>query len=96
MASTTFDTLTTARMLKAAGFESDKAEAIADAMRQAVTEGVAGKADIADVKADIADVKSALVAGQAKLAALQWIVGIQFALVLAIAAKLFGFFGAGQ
>ena len=96
MASTMFDTLTTARLLKAAGFESDKVEAIGDAMRQAVTEGVAGKADIADVKADIADVKSALVAGQAKLAALQWIVGIQCALVLAIAAKLFGFFGAGQ
>lgn len=89
MASTTFDTLTTARMLKAAGFESDKAEAIADAMRSAVTEGVATKADITDVKATI-------VAIQAKLAALQWIVGIQFALVLAIAAKLFGFFEAGQ
>lgn len=89
MASVTFDTLTTARMLKAAGFESDKAEAIADAMRSAVTEGVATKADITDVKATI-------VAIQAKLAALQWIVGIQFALVLAIAAKLFGFFGAGQ
>lgn len=89
MASVTFDTLTTARMLKAAGFESDKAEAIADAMRSAVTEGVATKADITDVKATI-------VAILAKLAALQWIVGIQFALVLAIAAKLFGFFGAGQ
>lgn len=88
MASVTFDTLTTARMLKAAGFESDKAEAIADAMRSAVTEGVATKADITDVKATI-------VAIQAKLAALQWIVGIQFALVLAIAAKLFGFFEAG-
>ena len=89
MASTTFDTLTTARLLKAAGFESDKAEAIADAMRSAVTEGVATKADITDVKATI-------IAIQAKLAALQWIVGIQFALVLAIAAKLFGFFEAGQ
>lgn len=88
MASVTFDTLTTARMLKAAGFESDKAEAIADAMRSAVTEGVATKADITDVKATI-------VAIQAKLAALQWIVGIQFPLVLAIAAKLFGFFEAG-
>ena len=88
MASVTFDTLTTARMLKAAGFESDKAEAIADAMRSAVTEGVATKADITDVKATI-------VAIQTKLAALQWIVGIQFALVLAIAAKLFGFFEAG-
>lgn len=88
MAGVTFDTLTTARMLKAAGFESDKAEAIADAMRSAVTEGVATKADITDVKATI-------VAIQAKLAALQWIVGIQFALVLAIAAKLFGFFEAG-
>ncbi len=96
MANTTFDTLTTARMLKAAGFESDKAEAIADTMRQAVTEGVADKADIADVKAGIAEVKAGLVTGQAKLAALQWTVGIQFALVLAIAAKLFGFFEARQ
>ena len=42
----TFDTLTTARNLEAAGIASAHAEAIGDARRQAVGEPVATKVDL--------------------------------------------------
>jgi len=42
----TFDTLAAARNLEAAGIASTHAEAIVDAMRQAVREHVATKADL--------------------------------------------------
>ncbi len=55
---TGFDTLAYARRLKAAGVDERQAEAHAEAVRDAVTEGVAAKADLdkglAAVKADIA------------------------------------------
>ena len=60
----TFDTLTAARTLQAAGMEAAHAEAIVATMSQAVTEGVATKADIADLRAelkgDLVDLKADL------------------------------------
>ena len=56
MSAATFDTLTAARELKAAGIEAEHAEAIAGAVRQAVSadrDELATKADIADLKADM-------------------------------------------
>lgn len=50
MNDTTFDTLTTARDLQDAGVERRQAEAITAAMRQAVTQGVATKTDIAPLE----------------------------------------------
>ena len=50
MTATAFDTLKTARELEAAGVEPRQAEAITAAMRDAVTEGVATKADIAGLE----------------------------------------------
>lgn len=53
MAETTaFDTLTTARKLKDAGIEDAQAEAITEAVRDAVTGSLATKVDIAELKAD--------------------------------------------
>ena len=49
-----FDTLVYARRLKEAGVDEAQAEAHAEAVRDAITEGVATKADIADVRTDIA------------------------------------------
>ena len=58
MAGATFDTLHAAKALTAAGFEARQAEAITDTIREAFTESVATKADIAalraELKADIA------------------------------------------
>ncbi len=53
MASATFDTLHAAKALTAAGFEAQQAEAITDTIRDAFTESVATKTDIAGVKAEL-------------------------------------------
>ena len=53
MTAAAFDALAYARKLKATGVDSDQAEAHAEAMRDAVTEGVAPEADIAELKAEI-------------------------------------------
>ncbi|MCY4222250.1 MAG: hypothetical protein OXC25_08220 [Thiotrichales bacterium] len=93
MTTGTFDTLTAARELEAAGVERRQAEAIAKTIRSGQGE-LATKADIAAVKSDIGAVKS-------EVAALKWIVGIQgaislatFAAVLFLAARLMSGTGA--
>lgn len=64
-----FDTLTSARTLQAAGMEAAHAEAIVATMSQAVTEGVATRADIADLKADLLKVAIGIVLANAALTA---------------------------
>ena len=56
MSPATFDTLTAARKLEAAGIERRQAEAHAEALREAISadrDELATKADIADLKADM-------------------------------------------
>ena len=89
MTATTFNPLATARELEAAGIERRQAEAIAEGMREAADAAAgADRADLA-TKADLADF-----ATKADLAALRselrWMIGFQAALILAMAAKLFG------
>ena len=71
MASATFDTLHAAKALTAAGFEAQQAEAITDTIREAFTESVATKADIAGleaaVTAEIVEVKAEIVEVKAEL-----------------------------
>ena len=66
-----FDTLATAEALKAAGMEDAHAKAIAGAMRDAITESVATKADISrlegKVEADIARLESKIEADVTRL-----------------------------
>ena len=73
MASATFDTLHAAKALTAAGFAPPQAEAITDTIREAFTESVATKADIARLEAamsaDIAEVKAELKADIAEVKA---------------------------
>ena len=73
MASATFDTLHAAKALTAAGFESQQAEAITNTIRDAFTESVATKADIAEVKAEIAELKAALKADIAGIYKQLWL-----------------------
>ena len=95
MTATTFDTLATARALEAAGIERRQAEAIAEGMREAADAGagadraeLATKADLnalrreskADLHCEIGTLRSEL----------RWVLGFQAALILAVAAKLFG------
>ena len=71
MASATFDTLHAAKALTAAGFAAPQAEAITDTIREAFTESVATKADLATleaaVAADLAEVKAELKADLAEV-----------------------------
>ena len=83
MNATSFDPLETTRDLEAAGIERRQAEAIAGAMRKAATADhaeLATKADVAVVKADVAALRSEM----------RWMFGFQAAVILAMAAKLFG------
>ena len=96
MTAAAFDTLSAARKLEAAGVERRQAEAHAEALREAVSADrgeLATKADLADfaTKADLAELRAA---GRADLetlrSELRWMLAFQAALILAIAAKLFG------
>ncbi len=68
-----FDTLTAARQLTEAGMNETQAAAVVGVLRSAVTEGVAAKADIAElraeVKADIAELRDATKAAIAEFQA---------------------------
>ena len=87
----TFDTLTAAHTLEAAGIERDQAEAIAHAIRNGQGD-LATKADITTVRADITTVRAEIAAVASRVNTLQWVVGIQSAITLAtfaiVAAKL--------
>ena len=50
MTTATFDTLATARKLQQSGLDAAQAEAVTEAIRAAVAEGVATKADLAAVE----------------------------------------------
>ena len=100
MTATTFNPLATARALEAAGIERRQAEAIAEGMREAADAGagadradLATKADLADfaTKADLAEFRAATRGDlEALRSEMRWMFGFQGALILAIAAKLFG------
>ena len=87
MSASTFNPLAAARDLKAAGIEPEHAEAIAEGMRQAVTadhDELATKGDLAELRA----------VTKADLAAVRVEIRIIGAIVLAMAAKMFGIFNA--
>ena len=56
----TFDTLHAAKTLTQAGFAPPQAEAITDTIRAALTDSVATKADIAELRADMAALRTEL------------------------------------
>ena len=91
---TVFDTLAYTRRLTQAGVEAKHAEAMTDALRAAFSEGVATRADIArlesrmdaqDAKLDALDAKL-----DANMRAMQWVLGLMAALLVMMAARLFG------
>ena len=63
-----FDTLKAAEALAEAGIEERHAKAIANTMRDAVTEGVATKGDIARLEARIAELKVTMLLAMVALA----------------------------
>ena len=97
MTASTFNALAAARDLKAAGIEAEHAEAIAEGMREAAAAAAgADRAELA-TKADLAELETRLMstlATKAELATLRselrWMLSFLAALILAMAAKLFG------
>ncbi len=59
-----FDTLKATKLLKASGFEETQAEAVVATVRDAVSDNVATKADMselrAELKADIAELRASM------------------------------------
>ena len=95
-----FDTCTAAKRLRDAGFDERQAEAAVSMVRDAAgadREQLATRADLAEVRADLATLETRLRADLATKADLEtlrsemrWMLAFQAALILAIAAKLFG------
>ncbi len=60
MTSATFDTLKAVKALTATGFDARQAEAVTDTVRDAMSEGVATRADIAGLEAGIAELEATI------------------------------------
>ena len=87
MTSTDFDSISAAKRLRDAGFNTDQAQAIVEGMHQAATADrneLATKADVAALKAE----------SKADIAAVRIEMRIYGILIVAIAGKLFGIFNA--
>ena len=82
-----FDTLAYARRLKEAGVDEAQAEAHAEAVRDATTEGVATKADL---KTEIAPLKTELRAVRWMLGLILAVLGVVAAFVIAVGVHVFG------
>ena len=92
-----FDTLKATRALTAAGMQEPVAEAVVETMNDAVTEGVATKADVAkletglaEVKADTAGIKADVGALNSRLNMHQWMFGFNAAMLFLMAGRMFG------
>ncbi len=68
MAAVPFDSLKLARKLEAAAFSAQQAGDTAEALAEAVSDQVATKGDIAELKVEIAIVKAQIALGQ-------WLIG---------------------
>ncbi len=98
MSTELFDTLEAAEALTRTGLPEPQAKAIAITVRKAVSEGVATKGDISELRAELkgdiaelrAELKGDIGAVKAELWAVKWVLGFMFAIVLAMAARLFG------
>lgn len=93
MHATAFDPLAAARDLKAAGFESEQAEALAAQLRVAAGADhadLATKADIAALKGDVEALKHDIAALRAELGTVRWAVGLIAAFLFVIGLRVFG------
>ena len=95
MTATTFNPLSAARDLEAAGIERRQAEAIAEGMREAADAAAGADRDDLATKADLAEVRNELRADlhrkiETLRSEMRWMFAFQGALILAIAARLFG------
>ena len=98
MSTASFDTLEAADALTRAGLTEPQAKTIVAAMRRAVSDGVATKGDVAELRTELkgdigavkVELKGDIGAVKAELWAVKWVLGFVLAIVLAMAARLFG------
>ena len=109
MSVASFDTLEAADALTRAGLTEPQAKAIVATMRRAVSDGVATKGDVTELRTELkgdigelrtelkgdigelrAELKGDIGAVKAELWAVKWVLGFVLAVVLAMAARLFG------
>ena len=93
MNASTFDTLSAADKLRDAGLGDVQARAIVDSIRDAQATGIehlATKADIARLEGRIDGLEGRIDGLEGRLNILQWVVGVQSAVILAIALRVFG------
>ena len=86
MTASTFDTLSAADKLRGAGLGDVQARAIVDSIRDAQATGIEHLA----TKADIARLEGRIDGLEGRLNVLQWVIGIQSAVLLAIGLRVFG------
>ncbi len=77
-----FDTLKAMRVLTDAGMQEPVAEAVVATMNDAVTEGVATKADLANLESRL----------MTEISTIEWVLGFLAAVVLLMAGRMFGAF----
>ena len=77
-----FDTLKAMRTLTGAGMQEPVAEAVVTTMNDAVTEGAATKADLANLELRL----------MTEISTIEWVLGFLAAVVLLMAGRLFGAF----
>ena len=88
---TVFDTLAYTRRLTQVGVEAaEHAEALTDALRAGLGEGVATRADIARLESRMDPQDAKLDALGANMHTMQWVLGLVAALLVMMAARLFG------
>ena len=85
MSAHAFDTLKAADALMAAGIDPKHARAITETMRDAVTEGVATKADIAKINGRLDVLKT-------EISSIKWVLGLLAAMQILMAGRMFGAF----
>ena len=83
------DTLKTAHQLEASGIPQPQAEAIANAIQDIRTTGLATKEDIALVRGEITALRGELTVLRGELTNQRWMMGVLFAMQIAIFVKLF-------
>ena len=86
-----FDTLKAMRTLTAAGMQEPVAEAVVTTMNDAVTEGAATKADLANLELRLAaKIETETGVLKSRIDALQWVLGFMAAMQILMAGRLFG------
>ncbi len=80
-----FDTLKAMRTLTDAGMQEPVAEAVVTTMNDAVTEGVATKADIAKINGRLDVLKT-------EISSIKWVLGFLAAMQILMAGRMFGAF----